>query len=102
MCTEPNAGGAVAYCRAEPNCVQNAAASLVYFTVHRGWEMAVKENGHCGFGLTYRKKKFLLRKTNKDIKWTSSVGTLKEYFTHSILITVYSLAEKVVNHWAYS
>lgn len=71
--------------------VENTDASLLFHSAS-GTEAcwAAKKKGIVVLGRSTGKE-FSFAKINKNIKWTSSEGTLKEYFIHSIFISGYFL-----------
>ena len=76
-------------------CGQNADASPV---LSREWGETTVESKRkkaLWFSTQVLEENFLLQKTNKDIPWTSLEGTLKKYFIQSILVSGYSLIEKL-------
>lgn len=67
--------------------MENTDASLIFHSAS-GTELVERQRKRAlWFWTEVLEKNFLLQKTNKDIKWTSSEGTLKEYFIHSIFIS---------------
>ena len=69
--------------------MENAEASVVLDSMSR-IENYCERKWALWFWTEVLEKIFLLLgKTNEDVKWTSSAGTLKEYFTHSTLICLF-------------